>query len=72
MLQVTDASLDHKDEIWPIPTSDKLRDICQKREKKCTYFYKLKPFIKECLIATDEVIGNSTDSIDSLVILKDR
>ncbi len=72
ILQVTGAGLDHEDEIWPTPTGDKLWDVWQEVKKKCPYFYKLKPFVKERLIATDEAIGNSTDPIDSLRILKDR
>lgn len=72
MLQVTGAGLDHEDEIWPTPAGDKLRDVWQEMKKKCSYFYQLKPFVKERLTATDEAIENSTDPIDSLGILKDR
>ena len=36
------------------------------------YFYEFKPFIKECLIAIDKAIRNSTDIINSSEILKNR
>ncbi len=72
MLQVTDAGLDHEDEIWPTPADDKLQDIWEEVKKKCPYFYELKPFIKERLTATDKAIKNSTDLIDSSGILRDR
>ena len=41
-------------------------------KKKCSYFYELKPFVKERLTATNEEIGNSTDPINSSGILKNR
>lgn len=41
-------------------------------EKEISYFYKVKLFIKEYLIATNEVIRNSINTINSLGILKDR
>ncbi len=72
MLQVTGAGLDHEDEIWPTLAEDKLQDIWEEVKKKCPYFYKLKPFVKESLTATDEAIGNDTDPIDSSGILRDR
>ncbi len=33
MLQVTGASLDHEDEIWPTPSDNKLRDIWEEVKK---------------------------------------
>lgn len=41
-------------------------------KKKYFYFYELKPFVKEYLIATNDAIGNNINSIDSSEILKDR
>ena len=46
ILQVTNASLNFKNEIQPIFAGDKLQDICQKMKKKYPHFYELKPFIK--------------------------
>ncbi len=72
MLQITGAGLDHEDEIWPTPASDKLRDIWEEVKKKSLYFYELKPFVQERLTVTDEAIGNNTDPIDNSGILRDR
>lgn len=51
---------------------DKLLDIWNKVKKKCSYFYERKPFIKNCLTATNRAIGKSTDPINSSKILKNR
>ncbi len=71
ILQVTGASLDHEDEIWPTPEGNKLRDIWEEVKKKCPYFYELKPFAKKRWMAIDEAIENSIDPIDSFGILRD-
>ena len=51
---------------------NKLRDVWKEVKKKSLYFYELKPFVKKCLTATDEAIGNSTDFIDSSRIMKNK
>lgn len=66
------AGLVHEDEIWPTPASDKLQDIWKEVKKKYPSFFKLKPFIKKYLTATDKGIRNSRDLIDNFGILKDR
>lgn len=41
-------------------------------KKKCPYFYKFKHYVKKRLTATNEAIGNNTNSINSSGILKNK
>lgn len=65
MLQVISAGLDHEVEIWLIPINNKLQDVQEEVKKKCFYFYKLKPFIKEYLMTMDKAIRNSINLIEN-------